>query len=288
MIESLEENSYLREILPDVYTPTVLHFKVTFGGEDFSARLLVPYHFLDDNEHIHPTGGYPMLINVYAGPGQVKIKHNFNLDWHSWFVTKMNIVVLEIDGRGSYAGNITNMHSIYKNLGDLEIKDQISGAKQALEKYPQINSEKVAIWGWSYGGYSTLRALTEVIPEEFPFFACGASVAPVADWRLYDTAYTERYMDLPKNNKVKYSDSSLIATSRVKNLKHYDGRYLLVHGTMDDNVHFQQSALLESKMVQYEIPHRVQYYTDRTHSLSGYPWVAYSLAFVSAVARAFF
>jgi len=269
LVQALEENNRLRDSLKNVYQPTVIHFNVTLGGENFSARLLVPHHFLTDVEHVHPAGGYPMLMNVYAGPGQVKVKHNFNIDWHSWFVTEMNCVVLEVDGRGSYAGNISNMHSIYKNLGDLEIKDQISGAKQALKKYPQINADKVGIWGWSYGGYATLRALTEVDPEKFPFFECGTSVAPVADWRLYDTAYTERYMELPKNNKIAYADSSLLATSRLKNIKHYDGRYLLVHGTMDDNVHFQQSALLESKLVSYEARHRVQYYTDRTHSLSG-------------------
>jgi dipeptidyl-peptidase-4 len=158
---------------------------------------------------------------------------------------------------------------VYKNLGDLEIKDQISGARQALKRYAQLNSEKVAIWGWSYGGYATLRALTEVDPEGFPFFHCGTSVAPVADWRLYDTAYTERYMDLPGNNNLKYEYSSLLSTQRLKSIKSYGGKYLLVHGTMDDNVHFQQSALLESKLVNYEVAHRVQYYTDRTHSLSG-------------------
>merc|ERR1712018_316718 len=99
--------------------------------------------------------------------------------------------------------------------GELEIKDQIEAVKQTLALYSQINKDRVAIWGWSYGGYTTLRALTDESAINVDgmggnLFQCGASVAPVTDWRLYDTCYTERYMDLPKSNPQGYDDSSLL------------------------------------------------------------------------------
>ena len=262
--------------------------KNSYETQEFSARLRVPYNFFDDHGHDMPNDGFPLLVNVYAGPGQIKVAEDYQLEFHDWLVTNHDIAVLDIDGRGSYAAGLDNMFSVYKNLGENEIKDQISAVKQTLEKFPQINKLNVAIWGWSYGGYATLRALTDesafesVKTEAFQkfyqhmgkektgLFKCGASVAPVTDWRLYDTAYTERYMDVPKNNKQGYDDSSLLLKNRASRLSEYDGKYLLMHGTMDDNVHFQQSALLEDVLIRSLVQHQVHYYTDKTHSIGGF------------------
>ena len=180
ILKTITTNSKLRKELENTYVPSITYFIIEIKGYKFSAKLKHPADFGDKH---YEAKDIPLLVNVYAGPDQMKVDDNYGLDFHDWLVTNKSMAVLEIDGRGSATSTVEVLHSVYKNLGDFEIEDQISGVKQTLEKFSGIDKERVGIWGWSYGGYATLRVLSS---ENGPgVFKCGASVAPVVDWRLY-------------------------------------------------------------------------------------------------------
>jgi dipeptidyl-peptidase-4 len=143
-------------------------------------------------------------------------------------------------------------------MGDKESKDQVETALY-LGSLPYIDKDRIAIWGWSFGGFNTIMSMC----EGRPVFRCGAAVAPVTDWRFYDTAYTERYMRRPQENPNGYDISPL---HRYKRLH---GDLLICHGLTDDNVHYQNCAELVECLVQADIQFEMQVYTNRNHSIYG-------------------
>uniref|UniRef100_A0A8C9TJU4 Dipeptidyl peptidase 4-like n=1 Tax=Scleropages formosus TaxID=113540 RepID=A0A8C9TJU4_SCLFO len=195
---------------------------------------------------------YRLLIDVYAGPCSQKVDYRFRLNWATYLASAENIIVASIDGRGSGYQGDKLMHSIYKRLGTYEVEDQIETTRKFIDM-GFIDKEKIAIWGWSYGGYVT----SMVLGAGSGVFKCGMAVAPVSKWEYYDSIYTERYMNRPNST----------VTSRAKNFKSV--KYLLVHGTADDNVHFQQAAEISEALVEEQVDFEAMWYTDKDHGLDG-------------------
>jgi len=253
-----EMNTELKELLTPVTLPRVSFIDVPIAGTDFKARVrLILPPSVDQNADVK----YPMLVNTYAGPGSNLALNKFSLEWNTYFSSSKNIVVAQIDGRGTGRRGDKNLFSNYRKLGTYEIEDQIYIASYLQNQFSFIDKSKTAIWGWSYGGYATGMALTK---DNNNVFKCGLSVAPVTDWIYYDTIYTERYMSLLGDNTANYKNASLLThAEKMRNKK-----YMVIHGTYDDNVHYQQSMMLSYELERRVILFRQQSYPDESHGLS--------------------
>jgi dipeptidyl-peptidase-4 len=199
----------------------------------------------------------------YSGPGSQEVHNAYGngfyggLIWEQHLAGKGYIVVC-VDGRGTGGRGSDFKRCTYMKMGDLESRDQVETALW-LAKQPYVDAQRIAIWGWSFGGFNTLMSMC----EGRGVFNCGVAVAPVTDWRFYDTIYTERFMRTPQENPDGYDCSPLHRCERI----HAD--LLLVHGTADDNVHFQNSAELAEALVQQDYQFDQQVYTNRNHSIFG-------------------
>uniref|UniRef100_A0AAQ5XWT9 Dipeptidyl-peptidase 4 n=1 Tax=Amphiprion ocellaris TaxID=80972 RepID=A0AAQ5XWT9_AMPOC len=203
---------------------------------------------------------YPLLIDVYAGPCSQTADYAYTVNWATYLASTENIIVASFDGRGSGYQGDTLMHEIYKRLGTYEVEDQITATREFI-KMGFIDKDRVAIWGWSYGGYVT----SMVLGSGSGVFKCGMAVAPVSKWEFYDSIYTERYMLEPSKNLLAYTNSTVM--ERAKNF--HSVQYLLIHGTADDNVHFQQAAEISEALVEEQVDFEAMWYTDKDHGLPG-------------------
>ncbi|KAK6485114.1 dipeptidyl peptidase 4-like [Huso huso] len=254
-IRVLEDNSALQSILEEFHMPRTEHGTIKMGNVKLWFQLTYPPVFDKSKK-------YPLLIDVYAGPCSQKVDNRFRLNWATYLASTEQIVVASFDGRGSGYQGDEIMHAIYRKLGTLEVEDQITAAREFINM-GFIDKERMAIWGWSYGGYVT----SMVLGSGSGVFKCGMAVAPVSKWEYYDSMYTERYMGMPvaSDNLQHYLNSTV--TSRAKYFKSVD--YLLVHGTADDNVHFQQAAQISKALVDEEVDFQAMWYTDKDHGLGG-------------------
>ena len=205
-----------------------------------------------------------MLIDVYGGP-QVQYVRNAwegrNFLWLEMMAEK-GYVIFRLDNRGSYNRGHAFETSIYHQLGKVELQDQLAGVNY-LKSLPYVDPSRIGIWGWSYGGYMTLYAMTHAGDT----FKAGVSVAPVSDWRLYDSIYTERYMGRPQDDPEAYKNSSPV--NRIASLK---GKLMLAHGTGDDNVHFANTSEVLSEMIAHgSYPADVMIFPGRGHSIGDSP-----------------
>jgi len=167
--------------------------------------------------------------------------------------------VLGADNRGMGGRGRDFAQAAYHNFGSIQLEDQLTVVDAALAQFTQLDPKRLGWWGWSWGGTFTLYALTHS-----DRFRAGVAVAPVTDWRNYDSIYTERYLSLPKDFPTGYRDFSVAFSAA--NLK---GRLLLVHGTGDDNVHMQNSVQFIQKLIEAEIPYDLQIYPRKTHAIAG-------------------
>ncbi|NXC20821.1 DPP4 peptidase, partial [Corythaeola cristata] len=201
-------------------------------------------------------------VNLYAGPCSQRVHSVFQFSWATYLASTEQIIVASFDGRGSGYQGDEIMHAIYRRLGTDEVEDQIT-AGRTFSEMSFVDEDRIAIWGWSYGGYATSMALG----SGSGVFKCGIAVAPVSRWQYYDSIYTERYMGLPtaSDNLNNYNSSTVMARAE----KFKDVEYLLIHGTADDNVHFQQSAQISKALVDAEVDFQAMWYTDKDHSITG-------------------
>ncbi|KRT81809.1 hydrolase, partial [Oryctes borbonicus] len=205
---------------------------------------------------------YPMVVNVYGGPDSYQVLEKFSVDWGSYLAVNKSIIYATIDGRGSGLKGDKILFSGYRNLGTVEIEDQISVTKQIQQTVAYVDDTRTAIWGWSYGGYASGLALAT---DKENVFKCGMSVAPVTDWTLYDSIYTERFMGLPTADDNSYGYESAKLLNKYSGIR--DKEYFLIHGTFDDNVHYQQSMLWSKVLEHQDIMFRQQSYPDEDHGL---------------------
>ncbi|RMI25821.1 MAG: S9 family peptidase [Calditrichaeota bacterium] len=227
---------------------------LTFTGDNgitYYAMMIKPPDF-------DPHRKYPVLINVYGGPHAQVVRNSFG-GGRLWdqYLAQQGIIVFRMDNRGAAGRGHEWETPIYRQMGKIELEDQLRGVAY-LKSLPYVDTTRIGIWGWSYGGYMTLYALTHS-----RVFRCGISVAPVTDWRDYDTAYTERYMGLPQENEEGYR---LSAPVNAADSLH--GRLLLVHGTGDDNVHMQNAIHMIDALIDAGKQFRVMFYPNQMHGIS--------------------
>ncbi|XP_057707431.1 dipeptidyl peptidase 4 [Corythoichthys intestinalis] len=252
-LSTLEENKKIENILTEFQMPTMKYGTLKIAGLDLWYEMMLPPNFKSSKK-------YPLLIDVYGGPCSQRVDYRFKLNWGTFLASAYGIIVARFDGRGSGYQGDDIMHAIYKRLGTFEVEDQITAVRKFIDM-GFIDKDRIAIWGWSYGGYVTSMALG----AGTGLFKCGIAVAPVAEWKYYDAVYTERYMGTPAENSDAYKNSTV--TARAKNFKGIN--YLLVHGTADDNVHFQHAAQISKALVEEQVDFEAMWYTDKDHSLTG-------------------
>jgi len=219
-------------------------------GEMLQAELLTPSDF-------DPARRYPVLVYVYGGPHAQIVRDAWGgsrMLFHA-LLAQRGYLVFSVDGRGSDGRGHAWEAVIDRRLGKRELEDQLAGVRY-LKSLPYVDPGRIGIWGWSYGGTMTLYALTNAPGV----FRVGVSGAPVSDWRLYDTIYTERYLERPQDNPDGYRDSS-----PVNQAARLQGKLLLVHGTADDNVHLQNSLAMLQAFVEADIPYDLQIYPRQLH-----------------------
>lgn len=225
------------------------------NGAALNAYMIKPPNF-------DSSKTYPVLMYVYGGPGSQTVTRRFEFGqrpmWHQYLVNQ-GYIVLSVDNRGTGGRGAAFKNQTYKQLGVLETKDQISVA-QTISSFPYIDKNRIGIWGWSYGGYLSTLA----IAEGNKIFTSAIAIAPVTHWKLYDTIYTERFMQTPLLNSEGYNASAPI------NVAHkIIGNYLLVHGTGDDNVHYQNAVALVQALIENDVQFETMYYPNLAHSISG-------------------
>ncbi|XP_055857194.1 dipeptidyl peptidase 9 [Episyrphus balteatus] len=206
---------------------------------------------------------YPTVLNVYGGPEVQTVNNTFKgmrqLRMH--MLAAQGYCVICIDSRGSRHRGIKFESHIRCRMGTVELKDQVYGLRILAEQLGYIDMNRVAIHGWSYGGYLSLMGLAQ-FPEIFKVAIAGA---PVTNWEFYDTGYTERYMDLPQNNQHGYTMGSVL--NYVHSFPDEDNRLLIIHGLIDENVHFYHTSQLITALVKANKPHQLQVYPNERHSL---------------------
>lgn len=254
-VRTLEDNAALRAKVKTLAEPKREFFKIDIGdGVQVDAYAVLP-------PKLDRSKKYPLFIYVYGEPaGQTTVNRWSGPGgmWH-WMLAQQGYVVMSIDNRGTTAprGNAWRK-SIYRQVGILASKDQAAAVRQVLKDRPYLDADRVGVWGWSGGGSMTLNALFR-----FPdLYHAGISIAPVPNQLLYDTIYQERYMGLPDDNKEGYKNGSPITFA--KNLK---GKLQLIHGTADDNVHYQGMAKLVDTLVAHNKPFEMLAYPNRSHSI---------------------
>jgi len=201
---------------------------------------------------------YPVLLVQYSGPNSQEVLDKWKVDWEL-YLASTGIVVACVDGRGTGARGSEFRKCTYQQLGLYETKDQVEAAKY-LGQQAFVDKDRIGIWGWSYGGYMTLMAMT----TGEKVFKAGIAVAPVTDWRFYDSAYTERFMRRPQENFKGYDASSVLPRADKLN-----GSLLIIHGSADDNVHTQNTMLFIDKLVAADKQFEMQLYTEKNHSILG-------------------
>lgn len=227
---------------------------ISINGNDLNMWMIKPVDF-DENKK------YPLFMFQYSGPGSQQVANRWfgsNDYWHQLLVSEGYIVAC-VDGRGTGLKGRDFKKVTQKELGKYEVEDQIAAAKK-LSELPYIDEARTGIWGWSYGGFMSTNCLL----KGSDVFEMAIAVAPVTSWRFYDTIYTERYMQTPQENPSGYDDNSPFNYPEL--LK---GKYLLVHGSGDDNVHVQNSMRMIEALIQANKEFDWAIYPDRNHGIYG-------------------
>ena len=207
---------------------------------------------------------YPVLVNVYGGPDVQNVRNEWDGAGFLWLqmMAEKGYIIFTLDNRGSYFRGHAFETPVYHQLGKVELEDQLTGVKY-LKSLAYVDASRIGIWGWSYGGTMTLEAMFNA-PD---VFKAGVSIAPVSDWRLYDTAYTERYMGRPQDDPSGYRDSSPV--NQAAQLR---GKLMIAHATGDDNVHFANtSEVINELILAGKYPANLMIFPGRGHGMSDVP-----------------
>ncbi|WPP50832.1 S9 family peptidase [Catalinimonas niigatensis] len=255
IVKSLEENEKLKNKVSQLKKSSTEFFKVTTdGGVEMDAYMMKPYDF-------DPSRKYPVLFHVYGEPaGQTVVDRwgGSNYLWHL-MLTQQGYIVISMDNRGTPAPKGRDWRkSIYGKIGIISSQDQAGGLREILKTYDFVDVDRIGVWGWSGGGSMTLNMMFRY-PE---LYHTGMSVAPVGNQLLYDNIYQERYMGLPWENEEGYKEGSPLTFA--KNLK---GNLLIVHGTGDDNVHYQNTEVIVNELIRHNKFFSMMAYPNRSHGI---------------------
>ena len=254
-VQVIENNVDLNETLKSYNLPAKEFFVLkTEKGNELNAWILKPKDF-------DATKKYPVFMFQYSGPGSQQVINEWNSYDDYWFMmlAQNGYIVACVDGRGTGFKGANFKKVTYKQLGKYEVEDQIDAAK-VIGNYSFVDKSRIGIWGWSYGGFMSSNCLL----KGNDVFKMAIAVAPVTNWRFYDTIYTERYMQTPQENPNGYDDNSPI--NFVEKL---EGKFLLIHGSGDDNVHLQNSMQMIEALIQANKQFDSQIYPDKDHGIQG-------------------
>ncbi|XP_053600099.1 venom dipeptidyl peptidase 4-like isoform X2 [Plodia interpunctella] len=258
LIRVWADNTQLTEVVSPLVLPATIRLSVPSpeGLPEIDVLIQAPPDYATRTN-------VPLLVYVYGGPDTALVTAEWLLDWGTSLVSRFGVAVARLDGRGSGLKGVDNMFALNRRLGSVEVEDQIYATRYLHDTLPWLDRNHSCIWGWSYGGYAASLALA----RGGGVFRCAAAVAPVVDWRFYDTIYTERYMDTPANNTEGYLESSLLTDDVAEALR--DKHYFLIHGTADDNVHYQHAMLISRLLQRRDVYFTQMSYTDEDHGLVG-------------------
>lgn len=256
LLQILEDNKELNDRLTSyrLRKKEFFQFLAADGETSLNAWMIKPYDFDE-------TKKYPVYTFVYCGPGSNTVNDRWegaNLMYHQ-LLAQRGYVVISVDPRGTQFRGAKFLKSTYLNLGKLELEDLLACANQ-MKDFSFVDEERIGIQGWSYGGYMSSLAMTKGAPT----FKMGIAVAPVTSWRYYDNIYTERFMRTPQENASGYDDNS-----PINHCDKMEGNYLLVHGSGDDNVHYQNAMEMINALVKANKPFEMFIYPNRNHGIYG-------------------
>ncbi len=256
MTQDNEQVGVLAELKLDDYEPyrfVIPELLEIQGPEDrvYHARIYKPNHFDAGRE-------YPVIFHVYGGPHGQVVQNRFG-DHFAQILVNEGFLVFSMDNRGSAGRGHVWETPIHRHFGEIELEDQLIGLEY-LSSLSYVDSDRIGIWGWSFGGYLTCYAMVKAPGE----FHAGAAVAPVTDWRLYDTIYTERYMERPEDNPDGYHDSSPLNFADC-----LEGSLLLAHGVSDDNVHIQNTYNMVDALLKANKEYQLYAYPQKSHGIWG-------------------
>ena len=250
-VRDLELN---REFAEKYTAPTVPQrefITVESNGYKLNGYIIKPVDF-------DPNKKYPVIMQQYSGPGSQQVLNKWSLDWQEYFATQ-GFIIACVDGRGTGGREKAFQSVVYQKLGKYESIDQIAAAKY-MASLPYVDAEHIGIWGWSYGGYEALMAMSTPGSD----YAAGVAIAPVTSWKFYDTIYAERYMRTPQENPDGYRDGApLENTDKLK------GKLLIMWGSADDNVHVINSMQYISKLHGQGNQFDMMIYPNMNHSING-------------------
>ncbi|MBR4129297.1 MAG: S9 family peptidase [Bacteroidaceae bacterium] len=256
-LKTLEDNAVLRNKLAGLKLGERKFFTFTTGdGVQLNGFMVLPAGF-------NPNKKYPVVMHQYSGPGSQSVVDSWGAGnmggcLYEQYLAQEGFISVCVDGRGTGGRGRDFEQCTYLKLGQLESHDQVEAAIW-LGQQSYVDKDKIAIWGWSYGGFNTLMSMS----EGRPVFACGVAVAAPTSWRYYDSIYTERFMRTPNENGPGYDESPISRASKLS------GKLLLIHGMADDNVHFRNAAEYTEALVQADKDFRELTYTNRNHSIYG-------------------
>jgi dipeptidyl-peptidase-4 len=246
------ENTKLQNLYNSFEVSTKEFFTLKTKESELNAWIIKPLDF-DANKT------YPLFMTQYSGPGSQSVSNSWGGSNDYWYqmLAQKGIIVVCVDGRGTGLKGADFKKMTYKELGKYEVEDQIEAA-QILGERSYIDANRIGIFGWSYGGFMSSNCLL----QGNEIFSMAIAVAPVTSWRFYDSVYTERYMQTPQENPTGYDQNSPIThASKLK------GKYLLIHGTGDDNVHVQNTMQMVNALVRYNKQFDLMIYPDRAHGI---------------------
>ena len=252
--ELQNNNSALKKLQSDGFVTKEFFQIPNKNGDQMNAWMIKPKDF-------SPNKKYPVLMYQYSGPGSQQVSNAWDGRNTIWFnlLAQKGYIVLCVDGRGTGYRGTKYKKATYKNLGKYEIEDQIAAA-QWMGSQSFVDAGRIGIFGWSFGGYMASLAMT----KGADVFKAGIAVAPVTTWRYYDTIYTERYLQTPQENPQGYDENSPINFADLMK-----GKYLLIHGTADDNVHYQNAVEMAEALIQKNKEFEFMTYPDKNHGIYG-------------------
>lgn len=274
-LRTMQSNEEFYNKIQEYKLPNTTFFELHHpDGYSLNVKQTLPANF-------DASKKYPALFTPYGGPYSQEVTKTFTSpDWKQYIASdpELEFITYTIDNRGTAGKGRKFRCSVAKRLGELEAQDQIWAARELAAKFPHVNANKLGMWGWSYGGFLTAKT----VEADSGAFTFGLITAPVTDWRFYDSVYTERYMKRIEDNGDGYNKSAVRNVDGFKNIK---GSVAIMHGTGDDNVHYQNTAALIDLLVGAKVPPsklKMMAFTDSDHSISYHGASTYIYKFLTS------